>query len=288
MLARLLGRRPAWLGLLVVGSAPMFCMVARQAIPDMPMVACTIGALALFTLAVEDGDRPIAPLARLRGGRITLDARHVVLAIAAGFVLLQAAYYAAYFIRMPLLGVRGRVPNPAIWLPGLMGLLLLGLWRDGWRIARLPLVLIGGVIAAIVNEPMPRRRPGQGLWRHVSDDILGPWDRHALDRYLVRALLFLPMLVLAGPAPARPLPRRRGLARRRGRRSTARSRWRRSRRCARSTCSGCTSSSASACSPRARPGSPWSPPSRSSTSRAAGAGARSARARSSSSAASSS
>jgi hypothetical protein len=35
---------------------------------------------------------------------------------------------------------------------------------------------------------MPHRRTGQSLWRHVCDDILAPWDRHALDRYLVRAL----------------------------------------------------------------------------------------------------
>jgi 4-amino-4-deoxy-L-arabinose transferase-like glycosyltransferase len=190
MLARLIGRRAAWLGLLVVGSTPMFCLIARQAIPDMPMVACTIGALSLFALAVEDGERPVTPLGRLWPRGPAIDARHVVLAIAAGFVLLQAAYYADYFTRMPLLGVRGRVPNPAILLPGLMVLLLVGMSRDGWRIARLPLVLLGGVIAAIANEPMPPRRPGQTLWRHVSDDILGPWDRHALDRYLVRALVF--------------------------------------------------------------------------------------------------
>jgi 4-amino-4-deoxy-L-arabinose transferase-like glycosyltransferase len=218
MLARLLGRRAAWLGLLVVGSTPMFCMIARNAIPDMPMVACTIGALSLFVLAIEDGERPLTLLGRAWRGRVTLDARHVVLAIAAGFVLLQAAYYAYYFMRMPLLGVRGRVPNPAIWLPGLMVLLLVAMSRDGWRIARLPLVLIGGIIAAIVNEPMPPRRPGQTLWRHALDDILGPWDRHALDRYLLRALLFPVLLVLgelrgssgapaATPAPAAGRPR---------------------------------------------------------------------------------
>jgi 4-amino-4-deoxy-L-arabinose transferase-like glycosyltransferase len=209
MLARLIGRRAAWLGLLTVGSAPMFCLIARQAIPDMPMVACTIGALALLALAVEDGERPIAPLARLWRGRVTLDARHVVLGVAAGCVLLQAAYYADYFTRMPLLGVRGRVPNPAVWLPGLMVLLLVGMWRDGWRIARLPLVLVGGVIAAIVNEPMPHRRPGQSLWRHACDDILAPWDRHALDRYLLRALAFpIVVTLVAGRAPVRSLAAR--------------------------------------------------------------------------------
>jgi hypothetical protein len=75
--------------------------------------------------------------------------------------------------------------------------------RDGWRIARLPCVLVGGVIAAIVNEPMPPRRPGQTRWRHVCDDILGPWDRHALDRYALRALVFPGVLVL-GARQARP------------------------------------------------------------------------------------
>jgi 4-amino-4-deoxy-L-arabinose transferase-like glycosyltransferase len=197
MLARLAGRRAAWLGLLVVGSTPMFCLIARNAIPDMPMVACTIGALSLFALAVEDGERPIAPLGRLRGGRVAIDARHVVLAIAVAFVLLQAVYYAAYFARMPLLGVRGRVWHPAIWLPAAMALLVFALWRDGFRLARLPFLLVGGVIAAIVNEPMPPRRPGQSLWRHVLDDILGPWDRHALDRYLLQVLPLVLAVLLA-------------------------------------------------------------------------------------------
>ncbi|HSK03824.1 MAG TPA: glycosyltransferase family 39 protein [Kofleriaceae bacterium] len=201
MLARLIGRRTAWVGLLVVGSTPMFAMIARNAIPDMPMVACTIGALSLFALAVEDGERPVTVLGRLWRGRIAIDARHVVLGLAAGFVLLQAAYYAAYFTRMPLLGVRGQVPNPAIWLPAMMVLLLVGMSRDGWRIVRLPFVLVGGIIAAIVNEPMPARRAGQSRWRHVSDDILGPWDRHALDRYLLRGLAFPFVLLAGGRAP---------------------------------------------------------------------------------------
>ncbi|HWU87885.1 MAG TPA: hypothetical protein VN253_11450, partial [Kofleriaceae bacterium] len=122
---------------------------------------------------------------------------HIVLAIAAGFVLVQAAYYAVYFSRSPALGLRGRVPSPAIWLPSGMLLLLAGLSRDGWPILRLPFVLVGGVIAAIANEPMPGRRPGQSAWRHVRDDILAPWDRHALDRYVVRGAVFLPVAALS-------------------------------------------------------------------------------------------
>ncbi|MGE3460127.1 MAG: ArnT family glycosyltransferase, partial [Kofleriaceae bacterium] len=88
MLARLVSRRMAWLGLLVVGSTPMFCMIARNAIPDMPMVACTIGALSLITLALEDGARPILPKWRLDEGRIVIDARTILFAIVGGFVLI--------------------------------------------------------------------------------------------------------------------------------------------------------------------------------------------------------
>jgi 4-amino-4-deoxy-L-arabinose transferase-like glycosyltransferase len=187
MLARLVSRRLAWLALLVVGSTPIFCMLARQAIPDMPMVATTIGAVALFTMAVEDGDRAIKPLA-FRGFRY--DARHIVLAIAAGFVIVQALYYAYYFATSPQLALRGRFPSPAIWLPLAMLWALSGLSRDGWVLClwRLPCVLLGGVIATIVNEPVPQRRAGQSAWRHLFDDLLRSWERHAIDRYLVRAL----------------------------------------------------------------------------------------------------
>ena len=191
MLARLWSRRMAWLGLLVVGSAPIFCLIARQAIPDMPLVACTIGAMALFIMAVEDGERPILPLWRFGRRRLAIDARHVVLGLAGAFVLVQAVYYAVYFIASPQLALRGRMPSPALWLPLLMAVLFGGLARDGWLILRLPMILVGGVIAAIVNEPMPVRQVGQSRWRAVFDNTLRPWERHALDRYLIRGLVWL-------------------------------------------------------------------------------------------------
>jgi len=197
MLARLVSRRLAWLALLVVGSTPMFCMIGRQAIPDMPMVACTAGAIALFLLAMEDGERPILTKGTLFRGRLHWDARHLVMGIAVGFVLLQTIYYAIFFAKGPQLGLKGAIPNPAIWLPALMLWFTAGLSRDGWLIFRLPLVLIGGVIAAIVNEPMPARHVGQSMWRHVFDDILTPWERHSLDRYLIRGLAF-PLMVIGG------------------------------------------------------------------------------------------
>ena len=199
MLARLVSRRMAWLGLLVVGTTPMFALIARQAIPDMPLTACTIGAVAMFAMAIEDGDRPILPLGYLFKRRIAFDARHVVLVLAGVFVLWQAAYYAIYFIKSPMLSIRGRMPSPALWLPLIMLLMYGGLSRDGWLIVRLPFVLIGGIVAAIVNAPMPYREKGQSEWRHVFDNVLGVWDRYAADRYLIAVL---PVLIAAGAVVA--------------------------------------------------------------------------------------
>src|SRR5690606_37053991 len=51
MLARLVSRRMAWLGLLVVGTTPFVSLVARQALPDTPLLECIFGALAMFTMA---------------------------------------------------------------------------------------------------------------------------------------------------------------------------------------------------------------------------------------------
>jgi 4-amino-4-deoxy-L-arabinose transferase-like glycosyltransferase len=192
MLARLVSRRLAWLALLVVGSCPMFCLMARQALPDVPLVACVIGALSLFVMAVEDGDRPIAPLGRLRwGGRtIPWDARHVVLGLAGSVVVVQALYYAYYFTMSPHLAVRIPFVTPALWLPVLMLLLFGALHSDGWYVLRVKFLLVGGIIAAIVNAPLTPRTPGQTLWRHVCDNVLRSWDQYALDRYGVRVIVF--------------------------------------------------------------------------------------------------
>ena len=181
MLARLVSRRLAWLALLVVGSSPMFCLMARQAMPDMPLTACVMGAVALLVLALEDGERPCAPIARIRGRAI--DARHVVLGLAGGCVVVQAIYYAYYFAVSPQLGVRGVVISPAIWLPLAMLVVLGGVSRRGWLVVRLPVVLLGGVIATIVRAPLPP--PGARAF-----DVLASWERYAPDRYLVRAVIY--------------------------------------------------------------------------------------------------
>jgi 4-amino-4-deoxy-L-arabinose transferase-like glycosyltransferase len=179
MLARLVNRRLAWLALLVVGTCPFFCLIARQGIPDMPLVACTMGALALFALAVEDGDRPIETRWRIRG--FPLDARHVVLGLAGGFVVIQALYYAVYFMRSPQLAIPGRVLNPSLWLPLVMLLGLGALSQQGWLILRLPFILIGGIVHALVGGPAPAR----GVFGHLA-----AWERYSPDRYVIRALAY--------------------------------------------------------------------------------------------------
>jgi 4-amino-4-deoxy-L-arabinose transferase-like glycosyltransferase len=171
MLARLVSRRLAWLALLVVGSSPMFCMIARQAIPDMALTASVMGAISLLILAIEDGDRPCAPLARIaapRGRRLEIDARHVVLGLAGGFVVVQAAYYAYYFAAGGRLALRVVLP-PAIWLPAVMLVLLALLSSRAWRIVQPPLALVVRAVVlpvvAVVDAIATRGRgPGRGGW----------------------------------------------------------------------------------------------------------------------------
>ncbi len=127
MLARLVSRRVAWLALLVVGSTPFFCLIARQGIPDMPLCSTVMGAIAMFTLAIEDGERPIGRAF----GRV--DHRQLVLGVCGAFVIAQALYYVAYFIHSPQLAVV-RFPTPVLFFPLFMGLLLTGLWSGGWML----------------------------------------------------------------------------------------------------------------------------------------------------------
>ncbi len=175
MLARLVSRRMAWLAVLAVGTTPFYSLVSRQALPDTPLLACILGAIAMFTMAVEDGDRPIAHIAtlRLRGRQLELDARHVFLAIIGGFLLVQCVYYVLYFYASPRLAVR-QFPNPILFFPLLMGLLFGGLSRTGWLIVRFPFVIIGTLVALVLVR-------GHGAM-HAIDR----WEHYAPDRLLVR------------------------------------------------------------------------------------------------------
>src|SRR5690606_11291850 len=139
---------------------PMFALISRQAIPDMPHLACLMGAIAMFAMAIESGDRPIGVLFTLRLGRrrVAVTALHAFFAIVGGFLLVQCAYYVVYFLASPQLAVR-RFPQPVLFFPLLMGVLFGALSRPGWKIVRAPLVLLVRVLA------YPVTRAAGGDWR---------------------------------------------------------------------------------------------------------------------------
>src|SRR5580704_17218303 len=170
MLATLVDRKLAWLALLVVGSCPFFCLIARQAIPDMPLVACVMGAMSMFVLAMEDGDRPVTTGFRIRG--IPVTQRELVLAATAALVGVQAVYFTAYFAISPGLAIRG-FPTPVIFFPVLAALLYAGMWRSGWMIVRFVPVVVGSAIAMAVAAV--KKRP---VWPAVDE-----WDAYAPDRF---------------------------------------------------------------------------------------------------------
>jgi 4-amino-4-deoxy-L-arabinose transferase-like glycosyltransferase len=178
MLARLVSRRMAWLALLVIGTTPFVSLIARQALPDTPLLGCVMGALACFALAMEDGERPFSHIATLRFGRrrVIIDARHLFLLIVGGFVVVQCVYYVLYFIAAPRLAVR--FANPVMFFPLFMGLLLGGLSRHGWLVVRFPFVILGTLISLIVNA------------RRGALAAVDSWERYAPDRFVIRLLAF--------------------------------------------------------------------------------------------------
>lgn len=124
MLRRLVSRATAWLALVVLGTCPMYLLLGRQAITDMPMVATTIGAVALFALALLEPEAKARPLL----GRLT-GVRLVQLAIAA-WVLVQIAYATAHLGTHPAPGAGPYDPRWPIVVPTAVGLAALGiLWR---------------------------------------------------------------------------------------------------------------------------------------------------------------
>jgi 4-amino-4-deoxy-L-arabinose transferase-like glycosyltransferase len=197
MLARLVSRRVAWLALLVVGSSPMFCLMARQAMPDMALNATVIGAIALFVLAVEDGDRPCRPLARIAGR--ALDARHLVLGLAGGFVVAQAIYYAGYFAASPQLAVRGVPLSPAIWLPAIMLALLGALSCRGWGLVQPALAL---VVRGAAYPVIRVRRGGWPETAAIAERLLAMTPVSTMRQvYLLGCYAMLGVSVLAKGPP---------------------------------------------------------------------------------------
>jgi 4-amino-4-deoxy-L-arabinose transferase-like glycosyltransferase len=185
MLGRLVSRRVAYLALLAIATCPVYCLVARQAITDMPLAACVMGAMAMFALATQDGDRPITPFARPFG--IALDMRHVMFAVLGGFVAIQAVYYAGYLYANGVadrLAVKGFF-QPHLIVPGAMLFCLLYQHSKAWRaiVCALPMV----VVAA--EKPAPGDE---------GKSLLARAEAYAPDYWLLRVLIAPVMMILHG------------------------------------------------------------------------------------------
>jgi 4-amino-4-deoxy-L-arabinose transferase-like glycosyltransferase len=151
MLARLVSRRVAWLATAILATCPMYLLVARQAIPDMPLCATLMGAMACFAMAAHAGDEPLEPL--WRRGRLRLDAHGIFFACLAAFTLWQALYVLFYFQSSPKLA------------PGLR------LWQPGWLLAGGMLLVLVGLVASSFLWHRPRTR-GQ-VWMYWFYFLLG-------------------------------------------------------------------------------------------------------------------
>lgn len=116
VLAKTVSRRVAWLSMLVCGTTPMFFLVARQAITDMPLVGCLMGSMACFILAMESDDGPLRPLWK------KLTSLHVFAAAMVFLVGWQIIYYGYYFSKYPDLAQGIRIPRPGIVFPLVMSL----------------------------------------------------------------------------------------------------------------------------------------------------------------------
>ena len=187
MLARLVGRRVAWLSLLVIGSTPFFCLIARQGIPDMPLCATVMGAVALFIMAVEDGER----LASRR-------ALWSMIGVCGGFVVVQALYYAVYFALSPRIALRV-FPAPAIVLPAFMAVLGACCVSPVWSYVRVPLVYPVRALAFPVVWAFG------GTWEstaHAADKLLGMEPVTTMRQvYLMWAYTLLGVSILAKGPP---------------------------------------------------------------------------------------
>ncbi|HTJ43478.1 MAG TPA: glycosyltransferase family 39 protein [Kofleriaceae bacterium] len=147
MLATLVSRRVAYLAIIAIASCPFYCLVARQAITDMPLAACLMGAMAAFAMATESGDAPLRPRWRIKG--YTIDSRHVFFLIVGGFVVAQALYYFFYFLGawgMKPLAIKFApwMPHPALLVSGAMLIILAGLhsYIGPFSVLSLPPILV--------------------------------------------------------------------------------------------------------------------------------------------------
>jgi hypothetical protein len=121
-----------------------------------------------------------------------------VLALAGGFIVVQAIYYGAYFAARPQLAVRAVVP-PALWLPAMMLVLLAGLSSRAWRVLRLPLdAIVRGAVYPVVRL----RGGGWAATRPAADRVLDMAPLTTMRQvYLLGAYSLLGVGVLAKGPP---------------------------------------------------------------------------------------
>jgi len=134
MCARLFNRRTGILAAVIMATAPMYFMISRQAMTDMPYVGLMTGGLALFILAMV-GHREQLPRKSVKLGRWTLSWPHapsyyLFLLAFAGFMTLQLTAIMGALRRLPLpLKIGGGHPlSMAILMFIYIGLAGLFLW----------------------------------------------------------------------------------------------------------------------------------------------------------------
>ncbi|HEY8144204.1 MAG TPA: hypothetical protein VIG06_16070 [Kofleriaceae bacterium] len=167
MLASLVNRRVAWIAFGITLTCPIYMLVSRQAITDMPMVACLMGAVALFAMHVHKGKEPLVPFLPERSPpehdtgsrRMTrwawwrrVNAHHVFLACLAVFVLSQAVYYILYFHFSPGVARGLKLPQP------------------GWVLGGGMIAVFGGLVAWMVVHPVRTRG---AVWLHWAFFLFG-------------------------------------------------------------------------------------------------------------------
>ena len=142
---------------------------------------------------VHDRGRGRRPPDRARvslrlGDGVAVDARHVVLALAGGFVVVAGdllrdlLHRRRRSSRCAAAARARRCSARCSW-----ALLLGGLWRDGWMIVRLPFRADRRHRSRRSSTSRSARR-GQSLRSRV--DSIDRWERYAPDRYVIRVLAF--------------------------------------------------------------------------------------------------
>lgn len=120
MAARLFGRRAGLLSAAVLATAPMYFMIGRQAMTDMPYVGPMSGGVALFMLGLF-GAKEVMPRKSVKFGRFTLSWPH-----ASCYYIFLAAFVIFMVLQLTaIIGPLRRIPMP---VKAFNGKLSLAIW----------------------------------------------------------------------------------------------------------------------------------------------------------------